>query len=233
MVFMHSGVAATRGAEEAHAGPLQIVNRDPGDVDMRALEIDSLAATSGVTAELDSNARTVEVYIGGVDEITFGPIVFWTDHSGKRPMMIDSVAGVNRVLDRFREARPEIKDSALMSWTISLLRRQYLVEGKETGLTLFGAHRIQLIQNLGKVLSPDKLNDIVHKLEAPTSKIDGPIWSATWVEVDRLGGAERVSASGRVKPWQVRRVAREQWLEAGEIPPEAVNTILGEFFKTK
>lgn len=217
-----------------------IINADEKTVDKQSLGVspkDAGARMLGVTGTFNTidstllavgDGRTVEAHLITEDDIIYGPIIFWISSAGAKPLMIDSIASMNAVLSELQKHPENNTQELLLNYTISLARQQSLLAGKATGITLVGTYQALFLRLLKRVVSAPQFESINKIVESPPPNINEvqKTWRNTWVEIDRLGGAERVTASGVISPWQIKRIDREAVLEGGSIPLEVLSASL-------
>ena len=157
------------------------------------------------------------------------PIVFWIGKRGGRQIEVNSIDAVNVVLaEAFGGAKqqPDVKDEdKAIRWARILLEVPFVVRGP-SGLSLaFQDQAIasHIIMRLEKAGLEKKVGTLLLGLsrEYVVEKDEGADrWSATWYEVDKLGGVERVTIRGLLKPVVVSSILKESIYPAGTVNPK-------------
>lgn len=185
---------------------------------LKSLGITDVSIMSGVTSMHDGDHKSIEVFLVKSDDVVIGPVVLWVNGSNQKPILVDSISSINRILSSIQTEVYGITTRDMIDSTMSFVRRQYLVIGPETGIPLFGTYRTRFLRKLADKLPEDRVNYLLSVLMETAPIVTEKTWKTSWIEVDRQGGAERVIASGDVTPWKIRSISRELLLEPGEIP---------------
>jgi hypothetical protein len=143
----------------------------------------------------------------------------WMRETSDGVFPINSLPSVNAVLERMQAlSEASIGEFVVSETIIPMLTRQRISRGERTGFPLIGTNRFRLFSHLRAAVDEATLRVLEAKMSAEKVEVRGEEWVATWTEVDRLGGAERVIAKGTSRPWSVQKIEREVLLAAGSIP---------------
>lgn len=210
-----------------------------GEPSRRDLALSTIRTYEGVPVLAHGDGRSFESFLVSAEGVAYGPVVLWIGESRQR-IQVDSISTANRVLGELQRSLENRSADVLQRATVGLLRKQSALGGDPSGLCLVAGslwHRALDRVNswadawpLGEWVGYERDRDALKVARktlndpgnAPAFNYDAQTWRITWIEVDRIGGAEKVTAEGRSQPWQVQRVTREEILPEGGIPVNVI-----------
>lgn len=179
----------------------------------------------GVTVE--GFNYNVGFYLSGDNESA--PENFWISRKNHAIIEIDSITAVNSVIADAFEGSTSKGHSGNQKIAIEGARRllsTQIASGGRTGFALYFSSHQELVRVIARLksagLDEPTMNLLLQLGEKSrvTENDAAKAWSASWYEIDRLGGIERVTIQGSLEPVKVVSVLHEVVFGAGKINPD-------------